>query len=402
MWTRPNADSRSVSPAHRWIILVISVAATSCSFLFINCGVFLIPALHTVRGTSLTQAGLLAAMPSVGMVLTLIGWGYLVDRIGERTVLTTGLGLTAVASFAAAHQQSLVVIGILLFFGGMAAASCNTAGARMVSGWFPPTQRGLAMGIRQTAQPLGVAIGAALAPELTEIEDGFFGALLYPGIACAVAAIVSAVFLTDPPRPVRSDADRGDLASPYRSANVLRRIHASSAMLMVAQSVTATFMLVWLIADRHWPAAPASALVAVAQVAGAAGRIAVGRWSDLVSSRMRPMRSVAVTGAVSLLGLALLDILGSPLAAPAMAVAAIAAVGYNGLAATAIAEISGPFWTGRALGVQNTCQRLAAAGTPPAFGAIVTAAGYPAAFAMCAVFSLIAVPLVPLVDEHIN
>ena len=35
-----------------------------------------------------------------------------------------------------------------LFLGGMAAASCNTAGGRLVSVWFPPQQRGLAMGIR--------------------------------------------------------------------------------------------------------------------------------------------------------------------------------------------------------------------------------------------------------------
>ncbi|WP_332107676.1 hypothetical protein [Mycobacterium noviomagense] len=47
------------------------------------------------------------------------------------------------------------------------------------------------MGIRQTAQPLGVAIGAVGMPELTEIENGFFAALLYPAIACAVAALAA-------------------------------------------------------------------------------------------------------------------------------------------------------------------------------------------------------------------
>ncbi len=47
------------------------------------------------RAIGLAQAGLLASMPNLGMVLTLILWGYLLDRVGERIVLATGLALTA-------------------------------------------------------------------------------------------------------------------------------------------------------------------------------------------------------------------------------------------------------------------------------------------------------------------
>ncbi|WP_237761618.1 MFS transporter [Mycobacterium kyorinense] len=383
-------------------MLAVTLAVTSCAFLFINCGVFLIPALQTDRHTSLTAAGLLSAMPSFGMVVTLVAWGYLVDRFGERMVLTTGAALTAVAAFAAAPLHSLMAIGTLLFLGGMAAASCNTAGGRLVSGWFPSHQRGLAMGIRQTAQPLGVAIGAVAMPELIEVENGFFAALLYPAIASAVAALASFTFLTDPPRPIRAAATEAQLANPYRGSNVLRRIHLVSALLMVPQSVTVTFMLVWLIIDHHWSTPTASALVTVAQLIGALGRVAVGRWSDHVDSRLRPKRIIAVACFVALLVLALNDHLDSPLAEAAMVVAAVIAVAYNGLAATAITEYAGPFWSGRALGAQNTCQRVMAAAAPPTFGALITAAGYPLAFAVCALFPLAAIPLVPVNYERTN
>jgi MFS family permease len=386
--------------ARRWFILLVSLAVTSCAFLFINCGVFLIPALQTDRHTSLTAAGLLSAMPSFGMVLTLVAWGYLVDRLGERATLTLGSALTAVAAFAAASLHSLPAIGALLFLGGMAAASCNVASGRLVSGWFPPHQRGVAMGIRQTAQPLGVAIGAIAMPELTEIENGFFAALLYPAIACAIAALASFIFLAEPPRPTRTATAEAQQANPYRRSNVLRRIHLVSALLMVPQSVTVTFMLVWLIADHHWSIRTASALVTAAQLIGALGRIAVGRWSDHVGSRLGPKRIVAVACFVALLVLAVNDQLDSPLAEAAMVIAAVIAVGYNGLAATAITEYAGPFWSGRTLGVQNTCQRLTAAVTPPVFGALITAVGYPLAFAICALFPLVAIPMVPVDDEQ--
>jgi MFS family permease len=102
------------------------------------------------------------------MVATLVLWGYVLDRVGERVVMTAGSALTAAAAYAAASAHSTVVTGVWLFLGGMAAASCNTAGGRLVSAWFPPHQRGLAMGIRQTAQPLGIALGALVIPELAE------------------------------------------------------------------------------------------------------------------------------------------------------------------------------------------------------------------------------------------
>jgi MFS family permease len=399
---KSHATEPSISPARRWLVLTVTVAVTACAFLFINCGVYLIPALHIVRGTSLTQAGLLSAMPSFGMVLTLVAWGYLADRIGERVVLTAGLALTAGAAFCATPQHSLIAIGALLFVGGMAAASCNTAGGRMVAGWFPHRRRGLAMGIRQTAQPLGLAVGALATPELTEIDHGFFSALLYPGIACAVAAVASFIYLTDPPRPPRAPAIQQELVNPYRASNVLQRIHLVSALLTVSQSVTATFMLVWLVTSHHWSLASAGALVMIAQLTGAVGRIAAGRWSDHVGLRLRPLRTVAVFGCLALSVLAIIASLGSPLAVSAMVVAAVTAVGYNGLAATAITETGGPFWSGRALGVQNTCQRLTAAGTPPAFGALVTATSYPTAFGACALFTLAAIPLVPVNSERTN
>jgi MFS family permease len=69
---------------------------------FINGAAFLIPTLHSRRGLDLAAAGLLSAMPSFGMVFTLIAWGYVVARVGERIVLALGSALTAAAAFAAA------------------------------------------------------------------------------------------------------------------------------------------------------------------------------------------------------------------------------------------------------------------------------------------------------------
>jgi sugar phosphate permease len=384
----------SISTTRRWSMLVVALTATLCANVFINGAAFLIPTLHTTRGLDLASAGLLSSMPSFGMVLTLIAWGYVVDRVGERIVLALGSALTAAAAFAAASVHSLVAVGFFLLVGGMAAASSNSASGRLVVGWFPPQQRGLVMGIRQTAQPLGVGVGALVIPRLAA-SHGIGVALLFPAVVCAVSAVVCAVAVLDPPRPPRAEAAAEDLANPYRGSSMLWRIHAVSVLLVVPQCVVWTFTLVWLITDRGWSAESAGAMVTAAQVLGALGRVAAGRWSDAMGSRMRPIRIIAVAAAASMLALALTDLLRSPVSIAIMVAASVITVSDNGLAFTAIAEIAGPFWSGRALGTQNTSQLLTTRVAPPLFGALIGAAGFPLAFAVCALFPLLAFPLVP-------
>jgi MFS family permease len=388
-------DVGSIGTARRWSMLAIALSSTMFANVFVNGAAFLIPTLHESRGLDLADAGLLSAMPSIGMVFTLIAWGYAVDRLGERLVLTLGSALTAAAAFAAAASEDLVVTGAFLLLGGMAAASSNSASGRLVVGWFPAERRGLAMGIRQTAQPLGVGLGALVIPRLAH-SHGIGVALLFPAVVCAVSAAVSAVGVLDPPRPPRGQAAQKDLANPYRGSSVLWRIHAVSVLLVVPQVVVWTFTLVWLMADRGWSAASAGALVTAAQVLGALGRVAAGRWSDQVGSRLRPIRTIAAAAALTMGLLALTDHWRSALSVAVMVVASVVTVSDNGLAFTAIAEIAGPFWSGRALGTQNTSQLLTAGIAPPVFGALIAAAGYSAAFAVCAVFPLLALPLVPV------
>jgi MFS family permease len=383
-----------IGTARRWSMLVIALTSTMFANVFIYGAAFLIPTLHSERGLDLALAGLIASLPSFGMVTTLIAWGYVVDRVGERIVLTTGSALTAAAGFGAASVDSLVAVGAFLFVGGMAAASSNAASGRLVVGWFPPHQRGLVMGIRQTAVPLGVGLGALVIPRLAA-GQGVAMALLFPAIVCAASAVICALGVLDPPRPPRAHAPAEHLANPYRGSATLTRIHSLSVLLVVPQALVWTFSLVWLISDRGWSAASAGALVSVAQLLGAGGRIGAGYWSDRVGQRLRPIRSIAVGAALTMGLLALTDWLDSPISVALLVIASVITVSDNGLAFTAIAEIAGPFWSGRALGTQNTSQHLASAIVAPVFGGLIGIAGYPIAFAVCALFPLAAIPLVP-------
>jgi MFS family permease len=157
---------------------------------------------------------------------------------------------------------------------------------------------------------------------------------------------------------------------------------------------------VWLIDDRGWSTTAAGALVGSTQLLGAAARIAVGWWSDRVGSRLGPMRIVGVSVLVTMLALGLLE--DTPLAVTLMIVATAVTVASNGLAFTAVAELGGPYWAGRTMGVHNTGQYLVAALVPPLVGALVAGPGYAFAFAGVALFALLAIPVVPVRGERVD
>lgn len=388
----------SIGDIRRWAILGASTLAQAAAAVTIHGPAFLIPALHDREGLSLAAAGLVAAAPTIGVMLTQVAWGAFVDRRGERLTLLLGLGSTAVAGLLAAllgTGAGVAVLGAVLLLAGAAAASTGAASGRVVVGWFPPHRRGLAMGIRQMAQPVGVGI-AAISIAVTAAEAGVRAALLIPLATAVVAAGLVAALVIDPPRGV---VTAHEARNPYRDDAYLARIHAVSVLLVVPQFLVWTFALVWLVQDRDWSPGAAGLLVAISQVAGALGRIASGALSDVVASRLRPLRWVAIAAGATMAALGLATGADLGIAVALVVLATVLTVADNGLAFTAVAERAGPAWSGRAMGVQNTAQYLAASIVPPLAGWSVTHGGYAITFGAAALFPLLAIGLVPVRDE---
>lgn len=378
-----------------WLMLVVGGGSQAATALLISTPAYLIPLLHTERGLSLAEAGLIATAPNVGVLLTLILWGAATDRWGERVILVTGLVVAVAGALAAIAAPGYVTLALALAVCGVGAAATSATSGRVVIGWFPAERRGLAMGLRQTALPLGMAAGALVVPPLAAGGE-IAPSLIVAASVVAVAAVASTLFIVNPPRPARPVDAEGRPANPYRGDGTLARIHLVSALLVVPQYALATFGLVWLIADQEWHPVAAGTIVALAQLLGAGGRVAIGVLSDRVGSRLRPLRWVALAGIPLLL---LTAVAGELHWAPAVAafyvLASCVSVADNGLAFTAVAEIAGAHWSGRALGAQNTGQFVAAAIVAPAMGALIAVTGYSVAFALIALAPALAIPLVP-------
>ncbi|MDU6495195.1 MFS transporter, partial [Bradyrhizobium sp.] len=140
------------------------------------------------------QTGALLAAMNGGQILSMIPLGTAIDRYGERVVVgVTMLAMSAV-SFAIGHFVDSYV-GLL--FGRVALgafyASVQPGGTRAILKWFPPSERGFAMGIRQSGLPLGTAAAALLLPALA-ISAGWRNVtLVQAGIGMAGALLFLAL-----------------------------------------------------------------------------------------------------------------------------------------------------------------------------------------------------------------
>jgi sugar phosphate permease len=191
------ADQSGSDSARRWLILLIGLIAMTAGCTFQYGLAYLIPALRHA-GFSLELASILVACPTAALLLTLIGWGALADRRGERVVLASGLGLAGLVLAVGSVVHGAAGLGLCLALAGAAGGSVFAASGRLILGWFARHERGLAMGIRQSAQPLGVALAAATLPALG--AGGTGRPLAFLAGFCLIAAILVVLLVRDPDR----------------------------------------------------------------------------------------------------------------------------------------------------------------------------------------------------------
>ncbi len=387
---------------YRWVVLAVGALAQGT-----NAAVFLglpaiTPQLREHFGLTLPQVGLLLGAVNLGTMLTLVPWGAAADRRGERLVMTIG-GAGAAVCLALAAVDGPVVAGLALVGVGLCGASVNAASGRAVMTWFPADRRGLAMGIRQTATPLGAALTAAVLP-LVAVTAGVPAAFLALAGFTGFVAVAVAVLVREPPGAPRATHRHGVILTDRN----LIRLSAASGLLVVPQFTAAALMVELLHDHRGVAVGVAAAVFAAAQVLGGFGRLAAGIWSDRVRDRVGPLKTLSVAIAAGFVLCAAVDAALDLAAGRAAGRAAGGALGqaaaqgpvwllaavliptaalalcWNGLAVTAAAELAPEGSSGIALGMQNTANYLSATLTPPLAAWTAEALSWPTALLLAA------------------
>jgi MFS family permease len=230
----------------------------------------LAPALRDRYDLSLSQIGLALSSVWIGPILTLLPWGLLADRIGERFVLASGLAGCGALAAAAGWAHSFEMLVVLLGLAGALGASVNAASGRAVMQWFSAGQRGLALGVRQTAIPLGGAL-AALALPLVNHAGGLKASFAFLGAVCIVAAAIAGVAVREAARP-EVELEPEDVEWTLRDSR-LWTLSLGSGLYLFAQIALTSFFVLFLHDEHGVSPGAAAAALAVMQVGAVITRI---------------------------------------------------------------------------------------------------------------------------------
>ena len=395
-----NAINHTSILRYRWFILSIGVLAQmtfATAFAGISVsGVIMRNSYHF----STRQLGFVLGCMALGVSFSEVIWGILTDKHGDKKVLIIGLASMGATFLVIADgfvpqngvTPSYLSLGLLLVVAGALGGSINSSSGRAVMSWFQDGERGFAMSIRQTAIPVGGAIGSVLMPWVATAY-GFRSAFQTLAALCLVTTVCVWRWIIEMKTP---HAEMGAVAcgtSPLKRLTVWK-IALAGAVLTVPQMAVLTFAAVFLTDHQHLGMAVISLTLVVIQLGGGALRIITGRYTDKNKNRREVIRFIAIIAGLASIALGLLTEQNDYLVLALLTVTGLAGHAWHGIAYTEIAVMSGMQYSGTALGMMGTTVFATAFLTPFAIPYILHVGSWNSVWYAVGLLSLVALPLV--------
>jgi ACS family hexuronate transporter-like MFS transporter len=328
---------------------------------------------------SATGIGFMISAVSVGRVLGSLPAGRLVDQVGENAVMVGG-GLGAALLFAlAAASPAWWSVAAALGVAGVFTGSAGPAGTKFIISAFPPHRRGLPMGIRQSAVPLGGLLAAVTLPLLAQ-GSGLHAALLVSSGVLVVGAAGALVGMPAPAAVTRAVQEPHALSgfALIRSDRDIRLAIVWAMLFIGGQYAVVSYLILDLTGHVGVSLATATAMLAVAQSGGLVGRVLWGAVSDrrFGGRRKPPLLLITVGGLVSVVLLALL-----PHHEPTVVLVLICLlagatlIAWQGVWTGLMSELAPASAIGTTVGFGLTFTNVAIVSWPPLFGFIADRTG---------------------------
>lgn len=204
--TEATVSRRVASPGRaRWWILGWLLAAMMINYM--DRSSLSIAAPHMIDELGLTAAdiGLLGTAFSLTYAFFQLPGGWLTDRLGAKPVYVMALGLWSIATALMAfghYMWHFMVSRVLL---GVFEAPVSPTSAKIVAEWFPPRERGAAVGVYDSGSKWGPAVAP---PILTFLIMGFGWRAMFVilGVLGVIVAVGFWVFYRSPEHDRRVSA----------------------------------------------------------------------------------------------------------------------------------------------------------------------------------------------------
>jgi MFS family permease len=312
----------------RWIQYgVVAQISVMCVISYMDRSTLAIanPAIRHDMGLSLSEMGLLLAVFQLPYAVSQLPLGLVIDRLGARKVLGSGLALWSLAQGCAGLAASAWQIAACRVVLGVGESPVMMCSAKVVRRWFNVRERGRPVGIYTSAQHLGQAIAAPVLTILM-LALGWRWMFALMGMAGIASVIVWFTIYRDPDDAGLSEADHAHLVEGDQLHNAppmtfgqwrrLLRFRTSWGIWLgmfgstYMNGLFATWLPGYLEIERHMSIGQAGFVAALPYAMSVVGGLFAGWAADALLRRgASPFNSARTVWIVGLFGMALFTVL---------------------------------------------------------------------------------------------
>lgn len=155
---------------YAWIVATTGSLAMFCG---LGLGRFafgmLLPSMSSSLGLDYSQSGLLGFTNLMGYLVAVILSPLILPRLGTRTTATISLLLIAFSMFGMAFTSSFPLLCVLYVLTGVGSGGVVLPMMSVMSHWFFPSHRGLALGLVMAGPGAGIILSGFVVPKLLPI-----------------------------------------------------------------------------------------------------------------------------------------------------------------------------------------------------------------------------------------
>jgi MFS family permease len=174
----PLSNGAYPRPVYAWSVVAILIGAAILSYTDRQVLSLLVDPIRHDLGISDTQVSLLLGS-AFALIYGVAGLplGYLADRVSRRNLIAAGLLIWSLATMAGSLAHSFGEIFASRIFVGLGEAALSPAAIALISDYFPPSRRGLAVGFFLSGIAMGSGVAIMLGGAVLQAVDaGLFAA----------------------------------------------------------------------------------------------------------------------------------------------------------------------------------------------------------------------------------
>ncbi|ETT86635.1 MFS transporter [Viridibacillus sp. FSL R5-0477] len=358
----------------KWLIVLVATLSQTAAT-FVTYGMGPIATFYQIEwNLSALQTGFIVSAVNIGPIFSMIIFGYLMDKKGEKQIIGWGSILLGLSALTLIFVNNYIILLLLLLLVGIWYGSAQTGGSTAIVKWFPDKHRGLALGIRQTGIPIGGALASVLLT-YTYYHYELSAVHIVQGIFAIAGGLLFLVAYHEPKENIATASKSvsfKEKMNTIKNNKALYPIYIVGIVMMSLQMIIIAHFMSYLHIEGNYSLTQAGEYLSLILIGGMVGRVAIAWVSDQFFEQNREKLLFIVMVVTVVLTVILPLVINAKLVMLLFCfLLGFVAIGWYSLFIACITEQSDPRYIGLTVSSALTLNQVFIVIAPSLFGLIV-------------------------------